>query len=118
MVYYVFLPFLILLIDLPWLALTSGTASTMIRSIQGSDLQIKILPSIVVYIALAYLATIPNTVKDAFLLGLCTYAVYDFTNLATLKNYSLVFALFDSLWGGILFAILFSIVRKFKLNTY
>lgn len=118
MLYYVFLPFLILLIDLPWLALTSGSSSKMIRSIQGTDLQIKIIPSIIVYIALAYLATIPNTVTEAFLLGLCTYAVYDFTNLATLKNYSLQFALLDSMWGGVLFAIVFSIVRKFKLNTY
>ena len=118
MLYYVFLPFLILLIDLPWLALTSGAASKMIRSIQGTDLKIQIIPSIIVYIALAYLATIPNTVTEAFLLGLCTYAVYDFTNLATLKNYSLQFALLDSMWGGVLFAIVFSIVRKFKLNTY
>jgi uncharacterized membrane protein len=110
----IFLPFIILIIDLPWLMLTSTNAQKMIRSIQKSDLQIRILPAAVVYIALAYLVTLPKNPKDAFLLGLCTYAVYDFTNLATLKNYSLQFAILDSLWGGILFLIVHYIIKLYK----
>jgi uncharacterized membrane protein len=44
-------------------------------------------------------------VRDAFFMGLAVYAVYDFTNLATLGKYELKFALSDSLWGGVLFAV-------------
>ena len=108
---YILLPFLILIVDLPWLMLNSKGARTMIEKIQGSPMVIQIMPSVVVYIALAYLITIPKDVKSAFLLGLCTYAVYDFTNLATLKNYSLQFAIMDSIWGGVLFAIVFTILK-------
>jgi uncharacterized membrane protein len=38
-------------------------------------------------------------------MGAAVYAVYDFTNLAMFKNYTLSFALMDTLWGGALFAL-------------
>lgn len=34
------------------------------------------------------------------LFGLVTYAVYDFTNLATLRHYPLQLAIVDTLWGA------------------
>jgi uncharacterized membrane protein len=40
------------------------------------------------------------------LLGLLTYGIYNFTNLAILKNYSIPVTIFDTLWGGILFSII------------
>jgi len=82
----------------------------MIRDIQGSALQMKIWPAVIVYLALAYLATIPTTHLQAFLMGSSVYAVYDFTNMATLKNYQLPFAIADTLWGGILFLIVSYII--------
>lgn len=39
------------------------------------------------------------------LFGFFTYATYDLTNLATLKNYPLQLALIDILWGSIVSAI-------------
>ena len=114
MIPYVFLPFIILVVDLPWLAITSTNSQKMIRSIQKSDLELRIAPALVVYVALAYLVTLPKNAKDAFLLGLCTYAVYDFTNYATLKNYSLRFAIMDSIWGGVLFVIVHYIIKFYK----
>ena len=38
------------------------------------------------------------------LFGFFTYATYDLTNLATLKNYPLQLALVDILWGSIVSA--------------
>ena len=96
---------LIAVLDLPWLLLSNTFASGMIRKIQGSEMELRAFPAIIVYFALAYLAQIPKTAMDAFLLGLCVYAVYDFTNLATLAKYDWRFAIADSLWGGILFTI-------------
>ena len=112
MIPYIVLPFLVLIIDLPWLAVTSHYSKTMIRTIQKSELNVRFIPAAVVYIALAYLVTLPKNVNNAFLLGVSTYAVYDFTNYATLNDYSLEFALLDSLWGGILFVILHLIIKE------
>jgi len=100
---------------LPWLALGSTNSANMIKKIQGSPIRIRYVPSLIVYFAISYLVTLPKNAKDAFLLGLATYAVYDFTNYAILEKYSLTFALMDSLWGGTLFAIVFKIIHYFKL---
>ena len=39
------------------------------------------------------------------LFGFFTYATYDLTNLATLKNYPLQLALIDILWGSLVSAV-------------
>lgn len=96
---------LLALFDLPWLLLIGETAQNLVLRIQGAPLNIKYLPALVVYIALAYLVLQVETPIEAFKMGVATYAVYDFTNLAMFKNYTLSFALMDSLWGGVLFAL-------------
>ena len=113
---YLLIAGLILLADLPWLMLGSKYSKSMIESIQHSPMTVRYLPSIVVYLALSYLATLPENNMDAFFLGFCVYAVYDFTNLATLKNYSPIFAIMDSLWGGTLFVIVFNIIKSLNLK--
>ena len=104
--------FLIPLIDAPWLYLTSTNSLAMFEKIQGVPVRISYLPAIVVYIALAYLLIQQTSVYGAFLNGMAVYAVYDFTNLSILKNYTLQFALTDTLWGGVLFATAFFILSK------
>ncbi len=98
---------LIFLVDIPWLYTVSGWSGEMIRDIQGSSLQMKLVPAAVVYLALGYLATLPSSVMEAFGIGAATYAVYDFTNLATLKAYDPMFAIADTLWGGTLMAAVY-----------
>ena len=98
------------LIDLPWLYLTSKTWSSMILDIQNADVNIKMLPALVVYIALGILQQFPSSIAEAFLLGLTVYAVYDFTNLATFNNYYYSFALLDTLWGGVLFTLVYGLM--------
>ncbi len=108
---YPILAVLIFLVDIPWLWTVSGWSGQMIRDIQGSVLEMRIWPAAVVYLALAYLAMIPRSHLEAFLMGSSIYAVYDFTNLATLKKYQLPFAIADSIWGGVLFTIVHSLIR-------
>lgn len=98
---------LIFLVDIPWLYTVSGWSGEMVRYIQGSPLQMKILPAAIVYLALGYLATLPKSLLEAFGIGAATYAVYDFTNLAILKSYDPMFAIADTLWGGTLMAIVY-----------
>ena len=80
-----------LVLDLPWLMISSQWSGDMIRDIQGSALVINPIPAVIVYLALGFLATIPTTPAESFGLGAATYAVYDFTNLATLKKYCLLY---------------------------
>jgi uncharacterized membrane protein len=97
---------LFIVCDLPWLYVSSSTVQQMIKKIQGgTPLELRWAAAVPVYLALAYLVQRSRTTAEAGLIGLSTYAVYDFTNLATLKNYQLEFAIADSLWGGILFMI-------------
>jgi len=53
------------------------------------------------------------------LFGVVVYGVYDLTNLATLKDWSLKVTLLDMLWGGIIYGtssyITLVIARYFKL---
>jgi len=97
-------PFLIILIDIPWLWSTSSGSLAMFEKIQG-PVRFSLWPAIVVYIALAYLLLQQTSVKGAFINGAAVYAVYDFTNLSLFKNYTLQFAITDTIWGGTLFAI-------------
>jgi len=100
-----FTSLLILGIDLPWLYITQELSGKMFRSIQGAPIQVVWWAAVVVYIALAYLLLQTKEPMEAFGLGLATYAVYDFTNLATLRGYEPMIAVMDSLWGGVLFYI-------------
>ena len=102
---------LFIAVDSIWLIGGSSLSSRMVQDIQGSPITIRFLPAVIVYVALAYLVSIPKTSKEAFLLGLSTYAIYDFTNYAILKNYSLQFALMDTVWGGILMTIVWNIIK-------
>ena len=104
-----------LVLDLPWLTISSKWSGDMIRDIQGSALVINPIPAVIVYLALGFLATIPTTPAESFGLGAATYAVYDFTNLATLKKYQPLFAVVDTFWGGVLFTLLFYVRSFFSI---
>ena len=99
------------ILDLPWLYLQQFIGAPMFSAIQGRKVNLKILPAVVVYLALAYLLLQQTSVLQAALSGAATYAVYDFTNLAVFDDYKLWFAVVDSLWGGLLFAAAYAILK-------
>ena len=102
---------LLLLVDAVWLFFVGPTALAMTAAIQGSPVAFKVLPALVVYVALAYLVQLPTSITTAALMGASVYAVYDFTSLSLLKKYSLGMAIADTMWGGVLFAVVHSALR-------
>lgn len=55
---------------------------------------------------LFYFIILPKrSVKDAFLFGLVIYGVYETTNYAIFRDWSILTVLIDTLWGGVLFAL-------------
>ena len=106
---------LLVLVDSVWLLTAGQYALKMTERIQGLPVSFNLGAGLVVYVALAYLIYQVSSVQDAALLGAATYAVYDFTSLAILKKYELAMAAADTLWGGALFAIVFSIIKYLKV---
>ncbi len=58
--------------------------------------------------------------QNGALYGFLTYATYDLTNHATLRNWSLSLTVFDMIWGSILSGLTsvltFLIISKFAVN--
>jgi uncharacterized membrane protein len=108
--------FIMLCLDSIYLKNITPYFGKMINNIQGEEIDFKIVPTIIVYIALIlvwYVFIYPELKKKtlkqnlfrAAILGICIYAVYDFTNLAVIKKYSLNIAIIDSIWGGVLYSV-------------
>jgi uncharacterized membrane protein len=107
--------FLIPLFDIPWLLYQNPSNQEMFYKIQGKrPIEFRIIYAIPVYVALAYLLSRQTNVTDAFLTGAATYAVYDFTCMAVLKDYYIETAVMDVIWGGILFAAVHVVAERAK----
>jgi len=103
--------FVMLPIDVVWLF---GMKGVYDKWLSGFERVLNLPAAFLVYIfipfGLSYLVVskyfgqIPSTqiILEAFVYGVCAYAVYDLTNLATLKNWSLTMTVVDIIWGGIL----------------
>ncbi len=105
-------------IDFVYLKLISSHFSKQIFDVQQSEMKLRIVPAIICYIALVvsinYFVLNKNslnktnslkTILDAFILGICIYAVYEMTNYALIDKWSIKTVIIDTLWGGILFAL-------------
>jgi uncharacterized membrane protein len=95
---------LLFILDIPWLLYNKSWFIPMMSRIQGSPAEMKLWPAIVVYPVMAYVLLEADSIQKAFAYGAASYAIYDFTNLATIKGYDPLFAVADTLWGGVLFS--------------
>lgn len=115
-----------LVIDLIWLGLI---AKNIYAKYLGSFMAPKVnwIAAIIFYllfiVGLVFFVIEPAVVKDSWsyallvgmLFGLITYATYDLTNLATLKDWPLTITIIDLIWGsslgGLVSMITFFLVR-------
>jgi uncharacterized membrane protein len=102
------------LLDFGYLSLISSHFKQQILDVQKSEITFRLAPAVICYIALIvalnyFILNTNNTrnqkIFNAFLLGLCIYAVYEMTNYALLEKWSLKTVIIDTLWGGILFGL-------------
>jgi uncharacterized membrane protein len=106
-------------IDTIYLNIIKNYFQKQIQSVQGSGLQVNFLGAALCYLFLIvginYFIIKPHkSVSEAFLLGLVIYGVYETTNYALLKNWSLLTVFIDTLWGGVLFALTTYIVNMLR----
>ena len=104
--------------DLPWLFIQGQTVKDMVQDIQADrSMNVRLWGAVPVYLALGYLVSDIHSAPRAFLTGLATYAVYDFTQIVTFDKYPVWFAMADSTWGGILMALVWWVGLQFGLTT-
>jgi uncharacterized membrane protein len=106
-------------IDFVYLNVIKDFFNKQIKSVQGSDVKVNYLGVALCYIFLIaginYFIIKPRkSVSDAFLLGLVIYGVYETTNYALFKNWSILTVIIDTLWGGLLFAFTTYIVNMLR----
>ena len=90
---------------LGWLALDfyqreMGTLMTDSVRLVPAALYYVLFPSAVIYLALTPLpATLRSAALRSAALGLAAFGVYDLTNLATLRGYTVTMTIVDMAWG-------------------
>ena len=109
---------------------TKQLFSPMIKNIQKTAMNVRIVPSLLVFIVGAFGLTyfIYDKIRDnhiyldslryAFVFGIVTYAIFDLTSMALFNNWLIVPTLVDILWGGIVFFLTMIIVKNImkKIN--
>jgi len=110
---------LFILIDSIYLKLVSTLFNKLINNIQGSDIKIRFDGALYAYICIVFVFNYfilnkNGTLLDAFLLGFLTYGIYEGTNRAIFSKWSLDVMIIDSLWGGILFSLVYSIIKRLE----
>jgi uncharacterized membrane protein len=109
----------LLSVDFIYLSLIKNYFAWQIKRVQGDAMTINYFGAALCYIflivGLNYFIIKPRrSPKDAFLLGLVIYGVFETTNMALFKNWSILTVILDTVWGGILFALTTMIVYKAK----
>lgn len=102
--------FLLVLIDSIYLTYVGNYFNNQIQSIQSSPLKLNLRGALIAYIFLSiglnyFIIQRREPWYNAFLLGIVIYGVYEGTNYAILKNWSIYTVILDTLWGGILFGL-------------
>ena len=125
---YILSAVLMLILDAIWLTLNKPMYGKLVKAIQGSDLKVSLLPAIVAYVIMyigmvvlvipTILASkdnsIQNVVRIAGTFGFSVYGIFNATNMAIFKNYSVTTALLDTVWGTLLYTFVAFIVVRFS----
>jgi uncharacterized membrane protein len=117
MIQYLLAAIIFIVLDGMYLNFIKGYFNKQIKSIQGSDIQPNFIAVGITYAFLIYglnyfIIRKHKSIKDAALLGLVIYGVYEFTNLSLIKNWSVLTAIIDTTWGTLLFTLTTAIVYK------
>lgn len=108
----------LLLLDYLYLSTFGKFFTGLVERIQGSTFQLNLIGAMMSYFTIAvmlyyFILKDNRPIYDAFILGVLTYGVFDFTNLALFNKYDWKIGMIDTLWGGILFALTTFITYRF-----
>lgn len=108
------------LLDGIYITLISGQFRSMVQEITNkkSDISFDIVSAIMTYVVMVFMLWYfilkeKRSPFEAALFGSGIYAIYDFTNKATLPGWTWSFSIMDTIWGGVLFGTTTWIVQNF-----
>ena len=101
---------ILLVLDGIFLYANARMFQLQVAEVQRVSLQMKPLGSLICYALLIFglyyfIIRQHKPVKDAVLLGLLVYGVFETTNYALLKNWHMKTMMVDTMWGGILLGL-------------
>ena len=110
---------LLVVIDFIYLKTIKNYFENQVKIVQGTPLQVNFLGLILCYIFLIFglnyfIIKTKRSAYDAFLLGILIYGVFETTNYALFKKWSIFTVIIDTLWGGTLFAIVTFIINNLR----
>ena len=116
---YLLTSIILLSLDFIYISLLKNYFNHQVQLVQGTPLQLNIVPTICCYILLSlgiYYFVINKNLSylDSFYLGIFVYGIYDLTTMALFKNWKLTTVVMDTLWGGILFVLVKFLLQKIK----
>jgi len=105
------------ILDGVYLNLIKQYFNQQIKLVQGDNIKINYIYAALTYVFLIFglnyfIIQKGRSIKDAALLGLIIYAVYELTNASLFTKWSFLTVLMDTTWGAILFALTTAIVYK------
>lgn len=110
-------------IDLAWLTYRGDYFRKLFAQVQGSPLEARTAPAVIVYglvmPLLVYFGAVEpatsvgNAALRGAVTGLLAYGLYDLTNYATLTRYTLEMTVTDIAWGTTLFATVAAVTYFF-----
>ena len=109
---------ILLIVDATYLMATKDMFGKIVRDIQISSLELRIYSTLLCYFCLAtiiyyFIIFKKESLTTSAILGALVYGVFDFTNHAIFKKWTLSIALMDVAWGAILFASVSYLVKLF-----
>ena len=108
---------IVLLLDSIYLNVISQYFMTLVKTVQGSELQINYTGAIfcycfIVFMIYYFIIKEKKSINDAFILGMSTYAIFEFTNMAIFNNWLSFVIYIDIVWGGLLYALTTYIIQN------
>ena len=109
---------LLLIIDAIYLFAIKSKFNTLVKNIQFANINLKIYGAILCYLCIAtiihyFIIFKKESIKTAAILGMLVYGVFNFINLTIFNNWDLMMTLMNIIWGGILFATVTYLIKKF-----
>ena len=110
---------LLLAIDSTYLTMITEFFKKQIKDVQKSPLRVNMYGVVLSYLCLIiainyFIIQRDASWVDAFVLGIVIYGVYEGTTFALLKDWKLSTVVIDTLWGGILFALVAVLTKMIK----
>jgi uncharacterized membrane protein len=104
----IILGIVLLLLDYIYISTFSNHFREQIYKVQNKPLKLNIKSAVLSYILLIlglyyFILKENKSLKDAFLLGIFVYGVYELVTITLLKDWKWKTVIIDTLWGGILF---------------